>query len=149
MLRISLYFLFLTAVAGMGFWRSLIFPYNLHNFAMTLILQDDHLTTKAWAACFMQKFCMKRRLYRDFWLREIWVRTPALKVSTCKTNMAPQYDRSLTQYSFYVMEAVIFSNCTRNIHRPYTPEKKRSIKQKTPWERLLKRDGIESLRMLR
>ena len=47
------------------------------------------------------------------------------------------------------MEAVIFSNGTRNIHRPYTPKKKRSIKQKTPWERLLKRDGIESLRMLR
>ena len=63
--------------------------------------------------------------------------------------MASQYDHSLTQYSFYVMEAVIFSNCTRNIHRPYTPEKKRSIKQKTPWERLLKGDGIESLRMLR
>ena len=63
--------------------------------------------------------------------------------------MAAQYDHSLTQYSFYVMESVIFRNCTRNIHRPYTPEKKRSIKQKTLWERLLKGDGIESLRMLR
>ena len=45
----------------MGFWRSLIFPYNLHNFAMTLILQDDHHTAKAWAACAMSNnFCMKR-----------------------------------------------------------------------------------------
>ena len=63
--------------------------------------------------------------------------------------MASQYDHSLTQYIFFVMESVMFSNCARNIHWPYTPGKKRSIKQKTPWERLLKGDGIESLRMLR
>ena len=58
--------------------------------------------------------------------------TRASKASTRKTNMAARYDRtilkryvknSLTQRSFYVTKSWVSSNCTRNIHRPSTPEK--------------------------
>ena len=38
---------------------------------------------------------------------------------------------SLTQPSFYVMESRVFSNCTRNIHRPSTPEKEVNWKENT------------------
>ena len=38
---------------------------------------------------------------------------------------------SLTQPSFYVMESRVSSNCTRNIHRPSTPEKEVNLKENT------------------
>ena len=65
--------------------------------------------------------------------------TRSLKVSTCKTNMAARYDstiercvkNSLTQYSFYVMESRVSSNCTRNVHRLSTPEKEVNRKENT------------------
>ena len=53
---------------------------------------------------------------------------------------------SLTLYSFYVMESRVSINCTRNIHRPSTPEKM-STEKEIPWER--KGDRFESLHILR
>ena len=38
---------------------------------------------------------------------------------------------SLTQYSFYVMESRVSSDCTHNIHRPSTPEKEVNRKENT------------------
>ena len=38
---------------------------------------------------------------------------------------------SLIQYSFYVMDSRVSSNCTRNIHRLATPEKEVNRKENT------------------
>ena len=38
---------------------------------------------------------------------------------------------SLTQYSFNVLESQVSSNCTRNTHRPSTPEKEVNRKENT------------------
>ena len=46
------------------------------------------------------------------------------------------------------MESKVSSNCTRNIHRPSTPEKEVNRKENTV-ERLPKGDRFESLSMLR
>ena len=43
------------------------------------------------------------------------------------------------------MESRVFSNCTRNIHRPSTPEKEVNEK-KTPRERLAKGDRSRQIR---
>ena len=53
---------------------------------------------------------------------------------------------SLTLCIFYVMESRVSINCTRNIHRPSTPEKM-STEKEISWER--KGDRFESLRLLR
>ena len=39
-------------------------------------------------------------------------------------------EKSLTRHSFHVMESKVSRNCTRNIHRPSTPEKEVNRKDK-------------------
>ena len=58
----------------------------------------------------------------------------ALKDSTCKTNKTARYDRTivlwkgeLTQYSLYVMESRVSSNCPRNIQRPSLSENRKEL----------------------
>ena len=45
------------------------------------------------------------------------------------------------------MESRVFSNCTRNIHRPSTPEKEVNEKktQEKDWQKATDRDKFESL----
>ena len=54
----------------------------------------------------------------------------SLNVSTCIPNMAARYD---TINSFYVMESRVSSNCTRNISKPFVPEKEVNRKQNTDY----------------
>ena len=54
----------------------------------------------------------------------------SLNVPTCITNMAARYD---TINSFYVMESRVSSNCTRNISKPFVPEKEVNRKQNTDY----------------
>ena len=57
---------------------------------------------------------------------------------------------SLTQYSFYVMESGVSSNCTRNINRLSTPEKEVNRKENTVGKiSKLAGDRFVSLRLLR
>ena len=65
----------------------------------------------------------------------------ALQVSTCKqiwrldtiSRLLSEKvcQNSLTQYSFYVMESWVSSNCTRNIHWPSRPEREVNRKENT------------------
>ena len=61
-------------------------------------------------------------------------------MSACKTNMVACYYHTIviwkgvfktvfTQYSFYVIESRVSSNCTYNIHRPSMPEKEVNQKE--------------------
>ena len=71
----------------------------------------------------------------------------ALKVSTCKTNMAARYDRKIVICKGVLGQCnTIQFSCF--INRPSTPEKEVNRKENTVGK-LAKGDRLESLRMLR